>query len=58
MEIPDEIIKEIRESGYDQDLLYIYTKKLLDRDKEYDELSNFYRRFIDAFIRFRSICCL
>ena len=36
MEIPDEIIKEIRESGYDQELLYTFIKELLDRDKEYD----------------------
>ena len=28
MEIPDEIIKEIRENGYNQELV--------DRDKEYD----------------------
>ena len=36
MEIPDEIIKEIRESGYDQELLYTYIRELLDSDKEYD----------------------
>ena len=36
MEIPDEILKEIRESGYDQELLFSYIRELLDMDKEYD----------------------
>ena len=36
MEIPDEIIKEIRESGYDLELLYTYKRELLDSEKEYD----------------------
>jgi len=36
MEIPDEIMKEIRESGYDQKLVYTYIRELLDSDKEYD----------------------
>ena len=36
MEIPDEMLKEIRERGYDQELLYTYIKELLDSDKEYD----------------------
>ena len=36
MEIPDEIIKEIRESGYDQELVFNYIRELLDSDKEYD----------------------
>ena len=36
MEIPDEIIKEIRESGYDQELVCTYIRELLDCDKEYD----------------------
>ena len=29
MEIPDEIIKEIRASAYDQELLYTYTKRAI-----------------------------
>ena len=33
MEIPDEIIKEIRESGYDQELVYTYIRELLDSEK-------------------------
>ena len=36
MEIPDEIMKEIRESGYDQELLCTFIRELLDSDKEYD----------------------
>ena len=30
------IMKEIRESGYDQELVYTYIRELLDSDKEYD----------------------
>ena len=33
MEIPDKMLKEIRESGYDQELVYTYIKELLDSDK-------------------------
>ena len=33
MEIPDEMLKEIRESGYDQELVYTQIRKLLDSDK-------------------------
>ena len=36
MEIPYEIMKEIGERGYDQELLYTYIRELLDSDKEYD----------------------
>ena len=42
MEILDEIIKEIRENGYNQELLNNYLtdkrfrRELVDRDKEYD----------------------
>ena len=31
-----EITEEIRESGYDQELVYTYIRELLDSDKEYD----------------------
>ena len=34
MEIPDEIIKEIRESGYDQELVYNYIRELLESEKK------------------------
>ena len=33
MEIPDEMLKEIRESGYDQKLVFTQIRKLLDSDK-------------------------
>ena len=33
MEIPDEILKEIRKSGYDQELVYNYIRELLDSEK-------------------------
>ena len=36
MDIPDEIMKEIRESGYDQELFYTYIRELLESEKEYD----------------------
>ena len=36
MEIPGEIMKEIKESGYDQELVYTYIRELLESDKEYD----------------------
>ena len=32
----DKIIKEIREKTYDGELVDIYIRELLDRDKEYD----------------------
>ena len=38
MEIPDEMLKEIRESGYDQELVYNYIRELLDSDKENNNL--------------------
>ena len=40
MEIPDEMLKEIRESEYDQDLIYNYIRELLDSDKEIKENNN------------------
>ena len=42
MQIPDEMLKEIRESGYDQELVdnYItdkrFMRELVEGDKEYD----------------------
>ena len=29
-------MKEIKESGYDQELVYTYIRELLDSEKEYD----------------------
>ena len=37
MEIPDEMLKEIRESGYDQELIYNYIRELLKSDKPIKE---------------------
>ena len=37
MEIPEEMLKEIRESGYDQELVFILITKLLDSDKPIKE---------------------
>ena len=40
MKIPIEMMKEIRESGYDKKLVYSYIKELLDSDKEIQENNN------------------
>ena len=40
MEIPDEMLKEIRESGYDQELVFTQIRKLLDSDKQIKENNN------------------
>ena len=40
MEIPDEMLKEIRESGYDQELVYNFIRKLLNSDKQIKENNN------------------
>ena len=40
MKIPIEMLKEIRESGYDKKLVYTYIKELLDSDKEIQENNN------------------
>ena len=37
MKIPIEMLKEIRESGYDKKLVYNYIKELLDSDKPIKE---------------------
>ena len=40
MEIPDEMLKEIRESGYDQELVYNYIRELLNSEKQINENNN------------------
>ena len=40
MEIPDEMLKEIRESEYDQELVYNYIRELLNSDKQINENNN------------------
>ena len=37
MQIPDKMLKEIRESGYDQELVFTQIRKLLDSDKPIKE---------------------
>ena len=37
MQIPDEMLKEIRESGYDQELVFTQIRKLLDSEKKIKE---------------------
>jgi len=37
MQIPDEMLKENRESGYDQELVFTQIRKLLDSDKPIKE---------------------
>ena len=40
MQIPDEMLKEIRESGYDRELVYNYIRELLNSDKQIKENNN------------------
>ena len=40
MEIPLEMLKEIRESGYDKQLVYNYIRELLNSDKQIKENNN------------------
>ena len=40
MQIPDEMLNEIRESGYDQELVYNYIRELLNSDKQINENNN------------------
>ena len=40
MEIPDEMLKEIRESGYDQELIIAYIRELLESDNEIKDNNN------------------
>ena len=49
MEIPDEMLKEIRESGYDQELVFTQIRKLLDSDKPIKE-NEYNLELIDNYI--------
>ena len=49
MEIPDEMLKEIRESGYDQELVYNYIRELLNSDKPIKE-NEYNLELIDNFL--------
>ena len=50
MEIPDEMLKEIRESGYDQDLVYNYIRELLDIEKRKFPKENNNLELIDNYL--------
>ena len=49
MQIPDEMLKEIRESGYDQELVFTQIRKLLDSDKPIKE-NEYNLKLIDNYL--------
>ena len=49
MQIPDEMLKEIRESGYDQELVFTQVRKLLDSDKPIKE-NEYKLELIDSYL--------
>ena len=50
MQIPDEMLKEIRESGYDQELVYNYIRELLDSEKKKFPKGNNNLELIDNYL--------
>ena len=50
MQIPDEMLKEIRESGYDQELVFTQIRKLLNSDKPIKE-NTYDNELADIYIR-------
>ena len=50
MGIPDEMLKEIRESGYDQELIYNYIRELLDSEKRKFPKENNNLELIDNYL--------
>ena len=50
MEIPEEMLKEIRESGYDQELVHNYIKELLDGEKRKFPKENNNLELIDNYL--------
>ena len=50
MEIPEEMLKEIRESGYDQELVYNYIRELLDSEKRKFPKENNNLELIDNYL--------
>ena len=55
MEIPDEMLKEIRESGYDQELVYNYIRELLDSEKRKFPKENNNLELIDNYLLDKNI---
>ena len=50
MEIPDEMLKEIRESGYDKELVHNYIRELLDSEKRKFPKENNNLELIDNYL--------
>ena len=50
MKIPDEMMKEIRESGYDKRLVYTYIRELLDSEKRKFPKENNNLELIDNYL--------
>ena len=50
MQIPDEMLKEIRESGYDQELIHNYIRELLDSEKRKFPKENNNLELIDNYL--------
>ena len=50
MGIPDEMLKEIRESGYDQELVHNYIRELLDSEKRKFPKENNNLELIDNYL--------
>ena len=53
MKIPIEMMKEIRESGYDKKLIYTYIRELLDSDKQIKENNNL--ELLDSYLLEKSL---
>ena len=50
MKIPEEMLKEIRESGYDKRLVYTYIRELLDSEKRKFPKENNNLELIDNYL--------
>ena len=50
MKIPEEMLKEIRESGYDKQLVYNYIRELLDSEKRKFPKENNNLELIDNYL--------
>ena len=55
MEIPEEMLKEIRESGYDQELVCNYIRELLDSEKRKFPKENNNLELIDNYLLDKNI---
>lgn len=55
MEIPDEMLKEIRESGYDQELVCNYIRELLDSEKRKFPKENNNLELIDNYLLYKDV---